>query len=172
METTRDFKTFERRSGDLPEQAEGDNMDYRYLLHRDGSVLSAVTLDQLKTPEKLYKEVRAPQNPPIIGVERHIHQPRIVSGERIGSGHGAKHTTQAQSRCCDVVAVESSLCSSPCGKCMLVEEHGVRACTCMCSCMAGMFMNGVTSLAHTDGGQADCGDAVQGHRHVRHALHA
>jgi len=59
VETTRDFKTFERRSGDLPEQAEGDNMDYRYLLHRDGSVLSAVTLDQLKTPEKLYKETGA-----------------------------------------------------------------------------------------------------------------
>lgn len=40
-ETTRDFKSFERRSGALPEQADGDTMDYRYLLHRDGSVLSA-----------------------------------------------------------------------------------------------------------------------------------
>lgn len=56
-ETTRDFKDFSRRSGDLPEQKEGDSMDYRYLLHRDGSVLTTVTLDALKSPELLYKNL-------------------------------------------------------------------------------------------------------------------
>lgn len=56
-ETTRDFKLFSRRTGDLPTQQDGDTMDYRYLLHRDGSVLTAVTLAQLQSPEKLYKDL-------------------------------------------------------------------------------------------------------------------
>jgi hypothetical protein len=33
-ETTRDTHTFSRRVGTLPEQREGDEMDYRPLLHR------------------------------------------------------------------------------------------------------------------------------------------
>lgn len=44
-ETTRDTHDFGRRVGDLPVQHEADGkFDYRPLLHRDGSVLSAVTL--------------------------------------------------------------------------------------------------------------------------------
>jgi len=56
-ESTRDFKSFGRRTGELPTQQEGDSQDYRYLLHRDGSALSAVTLNQLKNPEQLYKDL-------------------------------------------------------------------------------------------------------------------
>lgn len=33
-EITRDTHTFSRRVGDLPTQREGDDMDYRPLLHR------------------------------------------------------------------------------------------------------------------------------------------
>lgn len=45
-ETTRDTHDFGRRVGQLPEQRETDgDVDYRSLLHRDGSVLSAVTLE-------------------------------------------------------------------------------------------------------------------------------
>eukprot|EP00547_Thalassionema_nitzschioides_P014109 CAMPEP_0194246114 /NCGR_PEP_ID=MMETSP0158-20130606/14471_1 /TAXON_ID=33649 /ORGANISM="Thalassionema nitzschioides, Strain L26-B" /LENGTH=753 /DNA_ID=CAMNT_0038981941 /DNA_START=38 /DNA_END=2299 /DNA_ORIENTATION=- len=47
---TRDITTFARRQGTLPEQKEGENVDVRGYLHRDGSVLSAVT------PEMLTKE--------------------------------------------------------------------------------------------------------------------
>lgn len=43
-ERLRDTHSFGRRVGRLPEQREGDNVDYRPLLHRDGSVLSAVSL--------------------------------------------------------------------------------------------------------------------------------
>lgn len=46
QETQRDTHDFGRRVGQLPEQREGDGkVDYRPLLHRDGSVLSAVTLE-------------------------------------------------------------------------------------------------------------------------------
>ncbi len=44
-ERHRDTHDFARRTGRLPEQREGDRVDYRPLLHRDGSVLSAVTLE-------------------------------------------------------------------------------------------------------------------------------
>jgi (E)-4-hydroxy-3-methylbut-2-enyl-diphosphate synthase len=47
---TRDITAFARRSGDLPEQQEGDSVDVRGFLHRDGSVFSVVT------PEMLSKE--------------------------------------------------------------------------------------------------------------------
>lgn len=56
-ETTRDFQSFERRSGVLPEQDDGDHYDYRYLLHRDGSVLSSVTPAQLANPAQLYSDL-------------------------------------------------------------------------------------------------------------------
>ena len=50
-ETTRDTHDFGRRVGQLPEQREGDGKyDYRPLLHRDGSVLSAVTLQVVAPP--------------------------------------------------------------------------------------------------------------------------
>jgi GcpE protein len=45
-ETTRDTHDFGRRVGQLPEQRQTDGeVDYRSLLHRDGSVLSAITLE-------------------------------------------------------------------------------------------------------------------------------
>ena len=43
-EQHRDTHTFTRRTGRLPEQKEGDELDFRSILHRDGSVLSAPTL--------------------------------------------------------------------------------------------------------------------------------
>ena len=46
-EVHRDIHTFTRRAGRLPEQREEDAVDFRPLLHRDGSVLSAVTLQVL-----------------------------------------------------------------------------------------------------------------------------
>ncbi len=52
-ETTRDTHDFGRRVGQLPEQREGDGKyDYRPLLHRDGSVLSAVTLQVMAPPTR------------------------------------------------------------------------------------------------------------------------
>ena len=44
-ESGRDIHTFARRVGRLPEQRPGDALDYRPLLHRDGSVLSALALE-------------------------------------------------------------------------------------------------------------------------------
>ena len=40
-----------RRVGTLPEQREGDKVDYRPLLHRDGSVLSVVYPKDLQQEE-------------------------------------------------------------------------------------------------------------------------
>jgi len=51
---SRDFQSFARRSGRLPEQQEGDQLDYRGLLNRDGSVLSAVEPEALREPQQLY----------------------------------------------------------------------------------------------------------------------
>ncbi|KAF5196017.1 4-hydroxy-3-methylbut-2-en-1-yl diphosphate synthase (ferredoxin) protein [Thalictrum thalictroides] len=39
---------FQRRIGQFPLQKEGDEVDYGGILHRDGSVLMSVSLDQLK----------------------------------------------------------------------------------------------------------------------------
>merc|ERR1719336_2153849 len=44
---SRDIYSFARRAGELPAQEEGDALDYRGLLNRDGSVLSVVTPAQL-----------------------------------------------------------------------------------------------------------------------------
>uniref|UniRef100_A0A0G4GW84 4-hydroxy-3-methylbut-2-en-1-yl diphosphate synthase (ferredoxin), chloroplastic n=1 Tax=Chromera velia CCMP2878 TaxID=1169474 RepID=A0A0G4GW84_9ALVE len=55
-ETARDFTTFSRREADLPKQREGDTVDFRGLLHRDGSVLAKVKVEDLsKNPESLYR---------------------------------------------------------------------------------------------------------------------
>ncbi|KAF5751539.1 4-hydroxy-3-methylbut-2-en-1-yl diphosphate synthase [Tripterygium wilfordii] len=54
-EKHRRYFDFQRRSGKLPVQKEGEEVDYRGVLHRDGSVLLSVSLDQLKMPELLYK---------------------------------------------------------------------------------------------------------------------
>ena len=41
----------------LPVQKEGDLVDYRGLLHRDGSVLSEVKPEDLASPDALYKSL-------------------------------------------------------------------------------------------------------------------
>ncbi|XP_022159011.1 4-hydroxy-3-methylbut-2-en-1-yl diphosphate synthase (ferredoxin), chloroplastic [Momordica charantia] len=58
-EKHRHYFDFQRRSGQLPVQKEGEEVDYRGVLHRDGSVLMSVSLDQLKMPELLYKSLAA-----------------------------------------------------------------------------------------------------------------
>uniref|UniRef100_A0A224XF69 4-hydroxy-3-methylbut-2-en-1-yl diphosphate synthase (ferredoxin), chloroplastic n=1 Tax=Hypericum perforatum TaxID=65561 RepID=A0A224XF69_HYPPE len=58
-EKHRHYFDFQRRSGQLPVQKEGEEVDYRGVLHRDGSVLMPVSLDQLKAPELLYKSLAA-----------------------------------------------------------------------------------------------------------------
>lgn len=58
-EVHRDTHIFTRRTGRLPEQREGDQLDFRSLLHRDGSVLSYVPLEELKQPELLYRKLGA-----------------------------------------------------------------------------------------------------------------
>ncbi|KAK7324943.1 hypothetical protein VNO77_28913 [Canavalia gladiata] len=58
-EKHRRYFDFQRRTGQLPVQKEGEEVDYRGVLHRDGSVLMSVSLDQLKVPELLYKSLAA-----------------------------------------------------------------------------------------------------------------
>ncbi|GER55669.1 4-hydroxy-3-methylbut-2-en-1-yl diphosphatesynthase [Striga asiatica] len=55
MGVNRRYFDFQRRSGQLPLQKEGEEVDYRGVLHRDSSVLMSVSLDELKAPEFLYK---------------------------------------------------------------------------------------------------------------------
>ncbi|KAH7691470.1 4-hydroxy-3-methylbut-2-en-1-yl diphosphate synthase bacterial-type protein [Dioscorea alata] len=56
-EKHRHYFDFQRRTVQLPLQKEGEEVDYRGVLHRDGSVLMSVSLDQLKTPELLYRSL-------------------------------------------------------------------------------------------------------------------
>ncbi|OIW09143.1 hypothetical protein TanjilG_11281 [Lupinus angustifolius] len=58
-EKHRHYFDFQRRSGQLPVQKEGEEVDYRGALHRDGSVLMSVSLNQLENPELLYKSLAA-----------------------------------------------------------------------------------------------------------------
>ncbi|KAE9600607.1 hypothetical protein Lal_00045798 [Lupinus albus] len=58
-EKNRHYFDFQRRSGQLPVQKEGEEVDYRGALHRDGSVLMSVSLNQLENPELLYKSLAA-----------------------------------------------------------------------------------------------------------------
>lgn len=58
-ERTRDTHTFSRRVGDLPTQREGDVLDYRSVLHRDGTVFSSVPVSALQQPEQLYRKLGA-----------------------------------------------------------------------------------------------------------------
>ena len=55
----RDFTSFERREADLPVQKEDDPIDMRNILHRDGSVLSAVTPAQLASEDPFYRDLGA-----------------------------------------------------------------------------------------------------------------
>mmetsp|Transcript_29746 Transcript_29746/g.45089 ORF Transcript_29746/g.45089 Transcript_29746/m.45089 type:complete len:752 (-) Transcript_29746:303-2558(-) len=58
-EDTRDITSFSRRQGLLPEQEEGDKIDVRGFLHRDGSVVSTVTPEMFKKEnvQYLYQEL-------------------------------------------------------------------------------------------------------------------
>ena len=56
-EDTRDFQSFARRAGALPEQRDGDAFDYRGLLNRDGSVLTTIEPAALSNPQQLYAEL-------------------------------------------------------------------------------------------------------------------
>lgn len=58
-EETRDTHSFSRRVGALPVQREGEALDYRNVVHRDGTVFSAVTLADLKQPELTYRKLGA-----------------------------------------------------------------------------------------------------------------
>lgn len=58
-ETHRDFNTFVKRRGTLPVQLEGDEVDVRGFMHRDGSVFSVVSLEDLKNPDALYRSLGA-----------------------------------------------------------------------------------------------------------------
>lgn len=56
-ERHRHYYDFQRRTGDLPTQREGDAIDFRGLLHRDGSVLMSISAAQLDAPEQLYRSL-------------------------------------------------------------------------------------------------------------------
>jgi len=58
-EKGRDFKDFARRASDLPVQKEDDAIDLRNILHRDGSVLSAVTPAHLASEDPFYRDLGA-----------------------------------------------------------------------------------------------------------------
>lgn len=58
-EKHRHYFDFQRRSSQLPLQKEGEEVDYRGVLHRDGSVLMSISLDELQRPELLYKSLAA-----------------------------------------------------------------------------------------------------------------
>ncbi|KAL8230155.1 hypothetical protein R6Q59_000509, partial [Mikania micrantha] len=47
-EKHRRYFDFQRRTGDLPTQKEGEKVDYKGVLHLDGYVFMSVSLDQLK----------------------------------------------------------------------------------------------------------------------------
>ena len=59
VETFRDFTNFTKRKGILPSQLQTDTIDIRGFMHRDGSVFSKVSLDDLKDPDRLYKSLGA-----------------------------------------------------------------------------------------------------------------
>lgn len=51
---TRDITSYSRRQGELPEQQEGDIVDVRGFLHRDGSVISVVQPEMFKKENAQY----------------------------------------------------------------------------------------------------------------------
>ena len=58
-ETGRNFKSFGRRESQLPMQDEADEIDFRNILHRDGSVISAVTPAMLASEDPFYRDLGA-----------------------------------------------------------------------------------------------------------------
>lgn len=58
-ETYRDFTNFQKRRGNLPAQLDGDEVDVRGYMHRDGSVFSVVSLSDLAKAEETYRSLGA-----------------------------------------------------------------------------------------------------------------
>lgn len=56
-ETQRNFESYEKRNGELPVQQNGDEVDFRGLLHRDGSVLACLSLEDLDKPDITYSKL-------------------------------------------------------------------------------------------------------------------
>ncbi|KAL4304140.1 hypothetical protein GQ457_10G010950 [Hibiscus cannabinus] len=56
-ENHRHYFDFQRRSGQLPTLKEGEEVDYRGVLHRDGLVLMSISLDQLKLSSQLHSNM-------------------------------------------------------------------------------------------------------------------
>eukprot|EP00466_Bigelowiella_natans_P002106 jgi/Bigna1/55745/estExt_Genewise1Plus.C_690009 len=53
-EEFRNWQSYARRESDLPEQKEGDKVDFRGVLHRDGSVFSVISPEMLRDEPGLY----------------------------------------------------------------------------------------------------------------------
>lgn len=56
-ESHRNITAFSKRKGSLPAQMEGDETDIRGYLHRDGSVFSYITKNDLKNPDFMYRQL-------------------------------------------------------------------------------------------------------------------
>jgi len=56
-EEFRDWQTYVRRESELPAQKEGDEVDFRGLLHRDGSVFNVISPEMLRSPDSLYQSL-------------------------------------------------------------------------------------------------------------------
>lgn len=76
-EKHRNIHTFGRRESRLPEQRDGDVADYRSLLHRDGSVLSAVSLQVRPLPLTEFLQSKLCQYPGMV----HDWGPHITAGQ-------------------------------------------------------------------------------------------
>ncbi|QCE09332.1 4-hydroxy-3-methylbut-2-en-1-yl diphosphate synthase [Vigna unguiculata] len=76
-EKNRRYFDFQRRSGQLPVQKEGEEMDYRGVLHRDGSVLMSVSLDQLKDLATV-DSILLRELPPLDDAEARLALKRLV----------------------------------------------------------------------------------------------
>jgi (E)-4-hydroxy-3-methylbut-2-enyl-diphosphate synthase len=55
----RDYLNFKRRRGYLPKQLDGDDIDIRGMMNRDGSVFLSVRIDELRKPDSLYAAIGA-----------------------------------------------------------------------------------------------------------------
>lgn len=104
-ETTRDTHDFGRRVGQLPEQRETDGeVDYRSLLHRDGSVLSAITLEVATPPPSQHRTKH------MFCCEQRKRQTHDPSGQ-LGIGEGCLPPSYGCRAACEKV---TEGCSSVC----------------------------------------------------------
>lgn len=59
VETHRNFADIQKRKGILPKQIDGDEIDVRGFMNRDGSVFSVVSIEDLEKPDLLYRSLGA-----------------------------------------------------------------------------------------------------------------